>query len=48
MREGAHVDTIEMAIAMLGLPADALGRIVDETRPDSARDLLVLEAVAGA
>ena len=46
--EGAHVDTIEMAIAMLGLPADALGRIVDETRPDSARDLLVLEAVAGA
>ena len=45
--EGARVGTIEEAVAMLGLPPDALGRIVDETRADSARDLLVLETIGG-
>ena len=46
MREGAHVGTIEETIALLGLPPDALGRITDETRADSARDLMVLETIA--
>jgi putative nucleotidyltransferase with HDIG domain len=45
--EGAHVGTIEETIALLGLPADVLGRIVDETRADSARDLLVLQTIGG-
>jgi putative nucleotidyltransferase with HDIG domain len=43
--EGAHVDTIEEAIALLELAPDALGRITDETRAASARDLSVLESV---
>lgn len=46
MCEGAHVGTIEETIALLSLPPDALGQIVDETRVDSARDLLVLETLA--
>jgi HD-like signal output (HDOD) protein len=45
MCEGAHVETIEEAIALLGLEPDALGRIVDETRADAARDLLVIETL---
>jgi len=47
MCEGAHVGTIEETIALLSLPPDALGRIADETRTDSARDFLVLETIAG-
>jgi putative nucleotidyltransferase with HDIG domain len=47
MCEGAHVGTIEETIALLGLPPDALGRIADETRADSARDFLVLETISG-
>jgi HD-like signal output (HDOD) protein len=47
MGEGARVDTIEEATAFLGLAPDALGRIVDETRADSARDLMVLETIGG-
>lgn len=43
--EGAHVGTIEEAIALLELAPDALGRIADETRVASARDLSVLETV---
>jgi putative nucleotidyltransferase with HDIG domain len=45
MCEGAHVETIEEAIVLLGLEPDALGRIVDETRADAARDLLVIETL---
>jgi putative nucleotidyltransferase with HDIG domain len=45
MCEGAHVETIEEAVALLGLAPDALGRIVDETRADAARDLLVIETL---
>ena len=45
MCEGAHVETIEETVALLGLAPDALGRIVDETRADAARDLLVLETL---
>ena len=47
MGEGARVGTIEEAIALLGLAPDALGQIVDQTRADSARDLLVLETIGG-
>jgi putative nucleotidyltransferase with HDIG domain len=46
MYEGAHVGTVEESIALLGLPPDSLGPIVDETRVDSARDLLVLATIA--
>jgi putative nucleotidyltransferase with HDIG domain len=47
MGEGARVGTIEEAIALLSLPPDALGTIVDETRAESARDLAVLETIGG-
>jgi putative nucleotidyltransferase with HDIG domain len=46
MCEGAQVETIEGTIALLGLAPDALGLIVDETRADSARDLLVLDTIS--
>ena len=46
LSEGAHVETIEGTVALLGLAPDALGRIVDETRADAARDLLVLETLS--
>jgi HD-like signal output (HDOD) protein len=42
LSEGPRVGTIE-AIATLGLAPTGLGRIVDETRADAARDLLMLE-----
>ncbi|MBM3217797.1 MAG: HDOD domain-containing protein [Candidatus Rokubacteria bacterium] len=47
MGEGSRVGTIEEAIALLGLAPDALAQIVDQTRADSARDLLVLETIGG-
>ena len=46
LSEGAAVETIEGTVALLGLAPDALGRIVDETRADAARDLLVLETLS--
>lgn len=46
MGEGSHVNTVDEAAALLGLSADTLGRIVDETRVDSGRHLAVLEAMA--
>ena len=44
--EGAQVETIEATVVLLGLAPDALGTIVDETRADAARDLLVLETLS--
>lgn len=46
MGEGSQVETIEETVALLGLAPDALGRVVDETRADAARDLLVLETLS--
>ena len=46
LHEGAQVETIEATVALLGLAPDALGHIVDETRADAARDLLVLETLS--
>ena len=46
LHEGAQVETIEATVVLLGLAPDALGTIVDETRADAARDLLVLETLS--
>ena len=42
MGEGANVGMIEEAVAFLGLPPDALGRIVDGTQAEAARALTAL------
>jgi putative nucleotidyltransferase with HDIG domain len=46
MGEGSYAGTIEETIALLRLPPDVLGRIVDETRVDATRDLMVLETIS--
>jgi putative nucleotidyltransferase with HDIG domain len=47
MGEKSPLETIEEVITLLAIPADALGRILDESRAGSARDLLVLETISG-